>query len=569
MRIKYAISLALSILLLNAPVWAAEYDALLLPSQLSSQFSSEAIDQPPPPQITAPATVTTTPDESQDSANVAVNQAPADLWERIRIGFSLAEMDTPLIQEHENWYATRPDYVRRMVERSQRYLFYIVEEVEKRGMPTEVALLPMIESAFNPKAYSTAHASGIWQFIPSTGKNFGLQQNWWYDGRRDITAATGAALDYLQKLYGMFGSWELALAAYNWGEGNMQRAINRNEAKGLPTDFLSLRMPSETRNYLPKLLAVKHIVTNPQAFGLDMASIPNQPYFTRVATGRHIDMALAARLAETPADEFASLNPGHNRPVINSKDTEYLLLPADKADIFTSNLESYDKPLVSWQSYKLGRGEKLDTVARKFSISVMRLKEVNSIGGQRKLAGGTLLVPLGQDTANAGNGSALVSNYALVDEPEAPPSGRKIKHAVKKGETLLSIAHRYAVSPEQIKTLNRLKSNHLTLGQKLVVNTLPARKLAVATPAKAKRIAAAKSFKTAAKPLSASARPIKQSRAATAKLSSTHYTVRRGDTLSSIARRFNVAVNDIQRSNNLSVKRPLNPGSKVLIPGNS
>lgn len=479
-------------------------------------------------------------------------QMSGDLWDRIRMGFALKDMDTPLVQEHENWYANRPDYVQRMVERSQRYLFHIVEEVEKRGMPTEVALLPMIESAFNPKAYSRAHASGIWQFIPSTGKHFGLQQNWWYDGRRDIMAATNAALDYLQKLHDMFGSWELALSAYNWGEGNVMRAVARNEAKGLPTDFLSLRMPPETRNYLPKLLAVKHIVANPEAYGLALAPIPNQPYFTKVATDKHIDLALAARLAEMPMDEFTSLNPAHNRPVINSKDADYLLLPVDKVETFTSNLENYDKPLVSWGSYTLSRGEKLDKVARKFSLSVARLKEINGISGNRRLAGGTLLVPLGQHAAANRDGS-LSGNFAVRDEPEAPAAaGKRLVHAVKKGDTLFSIAQRYAVSPEQIKSLNRLKNNRVAVGQKLVLTKeQPAKKLAAAAAKTTKSVPAPKSAKVAAsKPQSAR---------------STQYTVRRGDTLSSIAKRHNVAANDIQRWNNISAKRPLNPGLKVTL----
>lgn len=479
-------------------------------------------------------------------------QMSGDLWDRIRMGFALKDMDTPLVQEHENWYANRPDYVQRMVERSQRYLFHIVEEVEKRGMPTEVALLPMIESAFNPKAYSRAHASGIWQFIPSTGKHFGLQQNWWYDGRRDIMAATNAALDYLQKLHDMFGSWELALSAYNWGEGNVMRAVARNEAKGLPTDFLSLRMPPETRNYLPKLLAVKHIVANPEAYGLALAPIPNQPYFTKVATDKHIDLALAARLAEMPMDEFTSLNPAHNRPVINSKDADYLLLPVDKVETFTSNLENYDKPLVSWGSYTLSRGEKLDKVARKFSLSVARLKEINGISGNRRLAGGTLLVPLGQHAAANRDGS-LSGNFAVRDEPEAPATaGKRLVHAVKKGDTLFSIAQRYAVSTEQIKALNRLKNNRVAVGQKLVLTKeQPAKKLAAAAAKTTKSVPAPKSAKVAAsKPQSAR---------------STQYTVRRGDTLSSIAKRHNVAANDIQRWNNISAKRPLNPGLKVTL----
>jgi membrane-bound lytic murein transglycosylase D len=484
----------------------------------------------------------------------------SDLWERIRMGFALQNMATPLLQEHENWYASRPDYVRRMVERSQRYLFHIVEEVEKRGMPTEIALLPMIESAFNPKAYSRAHASGIWQFIPSTGKHFGLQQNWWYDGRRDIMAATDAALDYLQKLYEMFGSWELALSAYNWGEGNVMRAVERNDAKGLPTDFLSLRMPPETRNYLPKLLAIKNIIANPEAFGIALAPIPNRPYFVKVAADRHIDLTLAARLAEMPEEEFASLNPAHNRPVINSKDTDYLLLPVDKVDIFTSNLENYDKPLVSWGAYTLGRGEKLDRVARKFSLSVAQLKEINGISGKRRLSGGTLLVPLGEHAANR-PGNALSANFAVREEP-VNTSGASI-HVVKKGDTVLGIARRYDISPQQIQSLNRLKSNRIAIGQKLVLARPAPEKIRVATSRspQSSKTTRAETRKATAK----SAKVAQSSAKARSKPAATQYTVRRGDTLSSIAKRHNVAANDIQRWNKLSAKRPLNPGLKVTL----
>lgn len=524
------------------------------------QAYADAVEPSLAPLLQLSPKITSVPDEEIPAESEApiVLENSGDLWERIRNGFVLPEMDTSLVQDNENWYANRPDYVERMVERSQRYLFHIVEEVEKRGMPTEIALLPMIESAFNPKAYSRAHASGIWQFIPSTGKNFGLQQNWWYDGRRDIMAATNAALDYLQKLYGMFGNWELALAAYNWGEGNMMRAIARNEAKGLPTDFLSLRMPPETRSYVPKLLAVKHIVANPQAFGLTLASIPNQPYFTKVSTGKHIDLALAARLAEIPAAEFVSLNPAHNRPVINNKDSSYLLLPADKADTFMSNLESYDKPLVSWQSYKLSRGERLDAVARKFSITVGRLKEINGISTQRKLAGGTLLVPKGGSSGN--DKELMASNYSVQVEPDAPATAsRRMAHVVKKGDTLLSVAQRYGVTPAQLKVQNRLKSNQLALGQKLsIVKEIPAKKVASVVkevPAKKAQAVA----KQATKALKSVQAPAKQ------RTTQTQYTVRHGDTLYSIARRHSVAANDIQRWNNLSAKRPLNPGLKVTL----
>lgn len=496
---------------------------------------------------------------SKKGRDVASSEERADLWERIRDGFALQELDSPLVQNHVAWYANRPEYVRRMVERSHLYLYHIVEEVEKRGMPTEVALLPMIESAFNPKAYSRSHASGIWQFIPSTGKHFGLEQNWWHDDRRDVTAATDAALDYLQKLHDMFGDWELALAAYNWGEGSVQRAIAKNRKKGLPTDYLSLTMPAETRNYLPKLMAIKQIVMNPEAAGLELASIPNLPYFVSIATTQHIDLAVAARLAEMPLHDFVSLNPAYNRPVINAKGSRALLLPVDKADTFASNLGSYDKPLVSWQSYTPARGEKIDNVARRFSISVARLKEINSITRRDKLsAGQTLLVPLSRNEATVP--AFDEARQAIEPEKTAPlPASSRLIYAVKKGDTLAGIAKRHKISETQIKALNKLSSNRLSSGQKLVIRqeTLAQRNLATSKAKPVKQAAAGKSM------------PVKLTAANSAKHSQRYYTVRRGDTVDSIAKRFNVATNDIQRWNNISGKRGLTPGDKValMLPG--
>jgi membrane-bound lytic murein transglycosylase D len=232
-----------------------------------------------------------------------------DLWARIRNGFALPNMDSALVREQENFYSARPEYMKRMAQRSQRYLYYVVEEIEKRGMPSEIALLPMIESAYNPTAYSRSHASGIWQFIPSTGRLYGLQQNFWSDERRDVAAATHAALDYLEKLYDQFGSWDLALASYNWGEGAVARAIAKNEAKGLPTDYRSLTMPRETRYYVPKLQAVKNIIADPAKYGVELSQIRNEPYFTSVPVPQNIDVKLAARFAEMPLEDFLSLNP--------------------------------------------------------------------------------------------------------------------------------------------------------------------------------------------------------------------------------------------------------------------
>jgi membrane-bound lytic murein transglycosylase D len=322
---------------------------------------------------------------------IDLTKTPDSLWVRIRNGFGLPDISSPLVREQEDWFAARPDYLKRVVERSRRYLYFIVEEVEKRGMPTEIVLLPIIESAYNPSAYSRAHAAGMWQFIPSTGRNYGLQQNWWYDGRRDVLAATGAALDYLQKLYDQFGSWDLALAAYNWGEGGVARAIAKNEAKGLPADYLSLTMPQETRYYVPKLQAVKNIVADPARFGIQLADIPNKPYFAVVTTGRPIDLKLAARLAEMPVDEFISLNPAHARPVIRASDSPTLLVPVDKVDRFRLNLDSHDQPLVSWQAYIVRKGEQPAQIAARHGITLARLQEVNGV--RRIGPGTTLLVP--------------------------------------------------------------------------------------------------------------------------------------------------------------------------------
>jgi membrane-bound lytic murein transglycosylase D len=316
------------------------------------------------------------------------------IWDRIRQGFELAPMDNALVRDWENWYASRPDYVARMIDRSSRFLFHIVEEVEKRRMPTEVALLPMIESAYNPVAYSTAHASGIWQFIPSTGKDFGLRQNWWYDGRRDVIAATTAALDYLDKLYGMFGDWPLALASYNWGEGSVSRAIERNRARGLRTDYESLTMPSETRSYLPKLIAVKNIIANPAKYGLEIANVPNEPFFEIVKLRRHIDLKLAAKLADMSVQDFKFLNPGHNKPVIRATEAERIVLPREKVAVFHSNFDKHDRPLVSWQAVTLRAGQKPERVAADHGMTLAELKQVNGLENKKIVTGQPLLVPL-------------------------------------------------------------------------------------------------------------------------------------------------------------------------------
>ncbi len=347
---------------------------------------------------------------------------PADLWQRVRNGFAIPDLEGPLVREKMSYYAARPDYLQRVFDRSRLYLFHIVEELEKRGMPTELALLPMVESAFNPMAYSRAHASGLWQFIPGTGKRWELQQNWWYDGRRDIVDSTNAALDYLQYLYEMHGDWQLALASYNWGEGAVARAIARNRAAGKPADYAHLSMPLETRHYLPKLQALKNIILNPVPLGIALDAIPNQPYFATYTRLRDIDVQLAAKLAEMPVDEFVALNPGFSRPLIRASVTPRIVLPADKIDVFHENLEKLDeKSLVSWKSYAPRRGESFESIAKKHGMSVAQLKEVNGIPARTRMLPRLLVVPVSSHAAIG------MEKLPLMYAPPIPVSRAKAK----------------------------------------------------------------------------------------------------------------------------------------------
>jgi len=405
-----------------------------------------------------------------------------DIWGRIRQGFSMPNLEGPLVAERERWYSSQPEYVARMVARSKLYLYYVVEEVQKRGMPTEIALLPMVESAYNPMAYSRSHASGLWQFIPSTGKNYKLNQNWWSDSRRDIIASTNAALDYLQMLYDMHGDWQLALASYNWGEHAVSRAVERNKARGLPADYQSLPMPRETRGYIPKLQALKNIIANPEAYGLTLDPIPNEPYFVTVPTEKDIDVRLAAKLAEMPEEELIALNPAINRPVISGPHTQVLVLPADRIDAFQRNLEAYDAPLISWLPYTMKKGDSLDRLAVKHGIALSKLKVANGINGKTRVGPGyQLLLPV------KGSGAAAEPLPVLFKQPVFPPArrGYKYVYVVKKGDTLYGIAKHYRVSTDSLRRWNHIST--LTTGQKLFVYgkaPTTARKKTVKSPVK-------------------------------------------------------------------------------------
>jgi membrane-bound lytic murein transglycosylase D len=383
-----------------------------------------------------------------------------DIWQRIRRGFAMPDLDNALARRNTAIYAREHDYLQRMFDRSRMYLYHIVEEIEKRGLPTELALLPMVESAFNPMAYSRAHASGLWQFIPGTGRRFDLKQDWWYDGRRDVVDSTSAALDYLTKLYEMHGDWHLALASYNWGENAVKRAIAKNRKARKPTDYASLRMPRETRNYVPKLQALKNIIANPEPYGIDLDPIPNEPYFVLVSELPDIDVALAAELAEMGIKDFVALNPGFSRPLIRSEAAR-IILPADRVGVFHENLAKHDQDaLVSWQVYRPKRGETLGSIAKKFQLPIEHLKHVNGIALRSWHVPKVLVVPLdGEAKKEAGT-------LPIMYSPPVPMV--RHVHRVKRGDTLSSIASRYRVRVSDLKAWNRL-GRYLQVGQQIQI----------------------------------------------------------------------------------------------------
>jgi len=331
-------------------------------------------------QATDSAPAKTTPFKVSLPKTELMDEPHADIWVRIRQGFAMPDLESDLVKDREEWYASRPDYIIRMTERSRKYLFHIVEELERRNMPTELALLPFIESAFNPEAVSTAKAAGMWQFMPATGKYFDLKQNIFRDERRGVVESTRAALDYLQKLYGMFGDWHLALAAYNWGEGSVGRALAKNKAAGLGLSYTDLNMPLETKYYVPKLQAVKNIIAQPENFNARLPYIQNHPYFKSVSITRDIDVKLAASFAGITLADFKSLNPSMSRPVILAAGTPEILLPWDNAQRFQLRLEEHaNKPLASWTAWTVPKTMKASEASKMVKMSEVELRSVNTI----------------------------------------------------------------------------------------------------------------------------------------------------------------------------------------------
>lgn len=471
-----------------------------------------------------------------------VEVAERDLWQRLRAGFAMDhEADRERVQRHLAWFKRHPAYIDRVVERGHRYLYHIVNETESRGLPTELALLPIVESAFDPFAYSHGRAAGLWQFVPATGRHFGLDQSWWHDDRRDVLAATDAALTYLDQLATRFDrDFTLALAAYNSGGGTVSSAIRRNTNSGKPTDYWALSLPRETRNYVPKLLALAIILDNPEDFGIELPPLKDEPYFDVVDTGGQIDLAQAAELAGVDIDEIYLLNPSFNRWATRPDGPHRLLVPIDSAARFREGIAAMDpKSRVAWQDYSVKSGDNLGSIARRFGTTPAVIRQVNNLRSDTIRINQQLLIP----SARAGAGDYALSEAQRLERTQARAGrnngGNRVDHVVKRGDTFWDIAREHGVSVRQVAAWNNMAP-----GDALI----PGRKLVVWS-----RRANAQSSSVA----SANARSGMVRRVG--------YRVRSGDSLHAIANRFSVNVSDIASWNDLNTSRYLQPGQSLVL----
>ena len=451
-------------------------------------------------------------------------EEPTDIWERVRAGYQLQDSITlnPRIEQQRLWFVSNPSFVAKVGERSSPYIHFIVERLEARNMPMELALLPMIESAYNPLAYSHAHAVGLWQFIPSTGRSFNLRQTNWYDGRRDVMASTDAAITYLSYLNNMFnGDWLLALAAYNAGEGRVSRAIERNQKLGLPTDYWNLSLPSETQNYVPKLLALSQVVMAPEAYGMNLAPIANEPYFEKVPFKQRMDLARVADMADLDEDELYLLNPAFKKG-ITIDGPQHLLVPADKAELLAANLALL-KPqeLVDWQQYRVRAGDSLHSIAGRHQLTVATLKDINRLSSNTLRIGQILSIPA---EANSRVRETLPAR-ATASTNNLPVTRT---YRVKNGDNLWQIARTHKVAVKDIQRWNRLSGNNLRVGQVLTLQAGSA------------------------------------SRTASRSDNATYYKVRQGDSLYLIAKRFKVPMKNLQNWNP-GAGRTLKPGQTLTL----
>jgi membrane-bound lytic murein transglycosylase D len=507
--------------------------------------SSAALEQPEPaPAPAVPETGTLVQGQPQPTLVAAAQPvsgivvpapppaAVPDLWEQLRREFRIPNEENERIRVQRNWYARHPAYMQRVTQRAQRYAWHIHEQLKQRGMPAEIALLPIVESAYDPFAYSHGRAAGLWQFIPGTGKRYGLRQDWWYDGRRDVLDSTRAALDYLQYLHKRFkGDWLLALAAYNSGEGTVMKAQRRNRKKGRPTGFWDLNLPKETRAYVPKLIALKQLVESPDSYGIKLESIPSQPYFETVNTDGQIDLAVAADLAGIELDALYRLNPGFNQWATAPQGPHRLLIPFDQADDFRQAITGLPpEKRLRWARHKITDGETLSHVAKRYHTTVAALKSANNLRKTTIRAGKYLMVPLpSQGQADY----RLSAQQRLMRKKNSTRNGHKSEHIVANGDTFWDLSRHYKVSVRKLASWNGMApGDTLRTGQKLVVWT---------------RQASSKTLHPGSQ-----ARPI-------------HYTVRKGDSLSRISSRFKVSVAELRRWNSLPKNRYLQPGQRLKL----
>ncbi|TDR15474.1 LysM peptidoglycan-binding domain-containing protein [Marinomonas communis] len=471
--------------------------------------------------------------QDQEPANLP----PEDLWDRIRAGYQFdLDVDQPRLKSQIRWYSTHLSYLDRVSKRGERYLHYIVEELEKEGLPLEIALLPIVESGFDPFGYSHGRASGPWQFIPSTGHMYGLEQTWWIDGRRDIQLSTKAAIAYLKRLNKMFdGDWLHALASYNSGEGTVMRAIRKNKKAGKPTDFWSLDLPAETRAYVPKLMALAIIMKNPERYNYETYFIANQPYFEEVNIGGQMDLAQAADMAEVSIDEIYLLNPAFNQWATSPDGPHTLLVPIDSADKFRTKLATLPpKERVTWIRYTVQAGDNLGAVARDHNTTVAVLQDINKISSNLIRVGQQLMIPVaGQSAANY----TLSSHQRLLAKQSRSPSSSRVKvnYTVESGDSLWSIAKKYNTDTKTLARWNSMGlADPLFPGKKLVVWMKPETSSSKSsTRSVVKRVV---------------------------------YTIRSGDSLAVVANKFNVRVSDIRKWNpKVGSQKYVQPGDKVTL----
>lgn len=462
-----------------------------------------------------------------------------DIWQRLTANYQLDEqLDNALITSQLNWYKARQSYLDRVAERGERYLHFIVEQIEARNIPGELALLPIVESAFDPFAYSHGRASGVWQFVPATGRMFGLQQDIWHDGRRDIRRSTEGALNYLEALHREFnGDWLLALAAYNSGPGTVRRAIRINKNQGKDTDFWSLSLPRETRDYVPKLIALAKLIGNPEEYGVSLLPLPDQPYFAAVDTGGQIDLALVAELADSSIDEIYKLNPSFNRWATNPNGPHQVLVPYDKQALINARLaELSPSQRLKWKEYVVKSGDTLNGIAQRHSITLDQIRVSNNLSNNTIFPNQRLLIPnslLAADHYSHSEDQRLERTVAA----RQPANTQRVNYQVRAGDSLWSIAKKYGVTVSNLARWNAMAPRDpIHAGQQLIIWSKSS---------------------SAAAPNVPSQREI---------IRRVDYTVRSGDSLAGISQKFNLRLADVKSWNSAQAKQKyLQPGQKLKL----